>query len=156
MRILVFEQEKHKNLINWIKEKHTSTIYEALSTKQKEVSDFNKILSTELSKEEYIKSNQNILLLEKEEEVIGYLWYEIIKSNFTDSTISYILDIYIVESERHKGYSSLLIKDLKERMLNLGIHRIDLSVSSNNMAIKLYENEGFEKTMIRMSCILSK
>ena len=83
--------------------------------------------------------------------MIGYIWYEKIKSNFTNKQMSYILDSYVEESERGKGYGRILINKLKEKMKEEGIDRIDLSVSKSNKARQLYEKEGFETTMMRMS-----
>jgi ribosomal protein S18 acetylase RimI-like enzyme len=124
-----------------------------LLPEQKKVQLLSLIEKREYSRKQYFKPNQTVLIASINNESIGFIWYEIIRSNFTNDDFGYILDIYVEEKYRKKGIGKDLIDSMKNEIIKLGIKRIDLSVSNNNKAIKLYEEIGFVKTMQKM-CLL--
>lgn len=66
----------------------------------------------------------------------------------------YIIAVYVVKKARGKGVSKLLLKSLLEELIDAGVRKVKLSVSSEQIAaVKLYENFGF-KTIGKENVIL--
>ena len=77
------------------------------------------------------------------DELVGYLAYEI-KEKATK--FIWIDEFVITESERGKGYGTLLLNEIKRIQDEENIPRIELNVFSfNENAIKLYKKLGYEE-----------
>ena len=139
--------------IAWIQKKHAKSIYDSLLPEQKKIQNLSILEEREINRKQYFKPNQTVLIASINNSTIGFIWYEIVRSNFTNDDFGYILDIYVEESHRKNGIGNDLIANMKKEIVILGINRIDLNVSNNNKAIKLYEKIGFVKTMQKM-CLL--
>ena len=82
----------------------------------------------------------------EEERLVGYLAYQI-KQKVTK--FLWIDEFVITESERGKGYGSLLMEQIKKIAKKEQVKRIELNVFSfNENAIKLYKKLGYKEQRI--------
>ena len=84
-----------------------------------------------------------IFILEKEEEEIGYLIVSYGWSLEYFGKDSIIDELYIIKSERGKGYGEEALKLLEEELVKQGINTIHLEVNDNNKAVNLYKRIGY-------------
>jgi ribosomal protein S18 acetylase RimI-like enzyme len=73
------------------------------------------------------------------------------KDQFSNKTIGFIYELFVLDEYRGKGISKQLINTAVEQFKQEGYSEIRLSVFEGNKAIKLYENLGFETRTISMS-----
>ncbi len=87
-----------------------------------------------------------------DEEIIGYIFMNLGIHPFeTIYKCANILDIFITEKHRGKGYGTLLMTDGMKYLKSIGYEMVALNVLAvNSGAIKLYEREGFEKVFHTM------
>lgn len=89
-----------------------------------------------------------LLLIEDNEEVVGYLYgfiYHI--PGIYKAPIAIIDALFVEEAHRRKGYASMLISEFKKFAGENGVCRIELKVMSDNMpALSLYEKLSFSET----------
>ncbi|MFB1049436.1 GNAT family N-acetyltransferase [Paraliobacillus sp. JSM ZJ581] len=98
-----------------------------------------------INKEEFI-----FLLLEDDNLPLGYAWIEF--KNYPDNTFKkayksvYVHQISISESEKNKGYGTVLINEITEIAKENGINKIELDYWFNNeIAKNFYKRNGFIK-----------
>lgn len=85
----------------------------------------------------------NYLVMKDNNELVGYI-------ASTIDEYSEILNFFIVEKYRGKGYAKLLLKEVINAAKEINSKSISLEVKETNIqAIKLYEKFGFEKNRIR-------
>ena len=89
-----------------------------------------------------------LLLIEDNEEVVGYLYgfiYHI--PGIYKAPIAIIDALFIEESHRRKGYASALISEFRKFAGENGVRQIELKVISDNKpALSLYEKLSFSET----------
>lgn len=95
---------------------------------------------------EQIENGLKIIGYFDDNELVGYLGYEI-KEKATK--FIWIDEFVITESERGKGYGTLLMEELNNIQEKENIQRIELNVFSfNENAIKLYKKLGYKEQRI--------
>ncbi len=112
----------------------------------KKFNDFNIDSLSKEKVEEQILNNKFLkyLFINVEDTVIGYLSYQELYDKFE------IINLYIKEEYRNKGYASELIKKLIETAEKNNGTNITLEVNVNNKyAIILYKKFGFIEVAIR-------
>ena len=99
----------------------------------------------EMLKDNYLlKNNDNILEVSNENELIGYIIFHI-SEDFTD-----IYKIYIRESDKRKGYATMLLNKVIDFSKRYNSKKIMIEVrSQNSSAINFYLKNDFEKISIR-------
>lgn len=91
-------------------------------------------------------NNSNLLVLEKKENVIGYIVYQIKEKH--DKMI-WVDQLIIDENNRRLGYGKLLLEKIKEIAKEKNCKRIELSCwAFNQNAIDMYEHIGYKKQKI--------
>ena len=96
-----------------------------------------------IKKNEYLQSINSSQLSNKK--TLGYLWYSI-----SDDYV-FILDFYIHNEFRSKGYGSQTLEKLQKVALKNNKHQIRLRVAHHNTrALKLYQELGFTATGTNM------
>ena len=88
------------------------------------------------------------LLIEDENEAVGYAWIEYRKYRENAFKLSYqsvyVHQISISSDVRGKGYGTSLMKEIERRALARDIHKIELDYwTKNSMAKSFYEKLGF-------------
>ena len=110
---------------------------------------FKKISKEELKKhilEQIEKDNLQILLLIEDNNLIGYLSYEI-KQKVTKSL--WIDEFIIKEEYRHNGYGTKLMEKVKEISKEEKVDRIEFNCwSFNENALKFYRKLGYNEQRI--------
>ncbi|MHC9538342.1 MAG: N-acetyltransferase family protein [Vulcanimicrobiota bacterium] len=93
-----------------------------------------------------------IKVAELDEEIIGYIFMNLgVHPLETIYRCANILDIYISEKHRGKGYGTQLIHDSMKYLKDIGYDMVALNVLAvNTGAVRLYEREGFEKVFYTM------
>lgn len=82
---------------------------------------------------------------------VGILWFDINK----EINRAYLYHIFIIEAYRQRGYATKAIEELQERVKELGMNSIGLSVFGNNKnAQRLYEKMGYTSSSITMYKLL--
>lgn len=90
---------------------------------------------------EQIKNGLKIIGYFNDNELVGYLGYEI-KEKATK--FIWIDELVITEKERGKGYGTLLMNEIKNIQEKENIQRIELNVFAfNESAVKLYKKLGY-------------
>jgi GNAT superfamily N-acetyltransferase len=94
-----------------------------------------------------IKSDSDVLLiLELDNNVIGFCAYAIMNNLWQEGYISYIYAMVIDEKYRGKGYGSNLLQEAINKSREHGIKRVELdSGFPREKAHRFYEKLGFEK-----------
>ena len=102
-------------------------------------SEFEKIIDVE---------KFEFLLIEDEDEAVGYAWIEY--RNYRENAFKlsyqsvYVHQISISSDVRGKGYGTVLMKEIERRALARDIHKIELDYwTKNSMAKSFYEKLGF-------------
>lgn len=81
----------------------------------------------------------NLLVLEKEAGIVGYIDFFI---TFDSASIARIA---VTQSERRKGYAKALLKDMERICRDNKVEFLTLEVrTSNEAARKMYEDNGYE------------
>jgi RimJ/RimL family protein N-acetyltransferase len=89
------------------------------------------------------KSNSEILVSVEDNKLVGYL-FAIGGNAIKNKHCAYIV-IGISAENRGRGIGTRLFEGLEKWALNSGIHRLELTVITENIAgIKLYEKAGFK------------
>lgn len=88
------------------------------------------------------------LLMEVNNEAIGYAWIEYRKYRENAFKLSYnsvyIHQISISSDIRGKGYGTALMKEIEQRAIARNIHKVELDYWSKNvLAQSFYEKQGF-------------
>ena len=96
----------------------------------------------------------NILVALKDDEIVGYLAYEIKEKDYAKMHI----DQLAVRSEfRGQGFGGLLIEAAKEKAIECNCRRIELDCwIFNESALNFYTNLGFENQRIMYEMKLKK
>lgn len=96
-----------------------------------------------------------LLCLELDNKIIGFCAYAIVNNLWQEGYISYIYAMVVDETQRGKGFGSLLINEAIERSRRQGMKRIELdSGFPREKAHRFYEKLGFEKRAYLFSYIL--
>ncbi|WII36557.1 GNAT family N-acetyltransferase [Paenibacillus thiaminolyticus] len=74
---------------------------------------------------------------------------------FTDETIGFIYELYVIQEFRGKGISKRLMKSAMEHLQAEGYREVRLGVFAGNHAIELYKQMGFTERNTTMSLMLS-
>lgn len=100
---------------------------------------------SEILKDNYIlKNNTNIITINNDNELIGYIIFSIL-DDFTD-----IYKIFIRENDRYNGYATMLLDKVYSLAKKLNSKRIMIEVrSNNNVAINFYKRNEFSQISIR-------
>lgn len=91
-----------------------------------------------------------VALLDRE--IIGYIFMNLgVHPLETIYRCANILDLYVSEKYRGKGYGTKLLHDAMKYLKDIGYEMVALNVLTvNTGAVKLYEREGFEKVFHTM------
>ena len=102
-------------------------------------------LLNEMFKDNYLlKNNDNIFEISDDEDLIGYIIFHI-SEDFTD-----IYKIFIRESDKRKGYATMLLDKVVEISNRYNSKKIMVEVRSNNKtAISFYKKNKFDEISIR-------
>ncbi|QAS51318.1 GNAT family N-acetyltransferase [Halobacillus litoralis] len=84
-------------------------------------------------------------------ELMGWVLLGSSKDQFTNETIGFIYELFVLEVFRGKGISEKLMRSGVDHLKNEGYSEVRLSVFSGNKAIELYEKMGFKKRTLTMS-----
>ncbi|WAH37577.1 GNAT family N-acetyltransferase [Alicyclobacillus dauci] len=92
--------------------------------------------------------NSVFLLLEDDNEALGYAWIEV--RTYPDNAFRkeyrsvYVHQISIVENQKRRGHGSYLMEHIYDIAKREGIHRVELDYWARNEAAKaFYEKHGF-------------
>lgn len=91
------------------------------------------------------------LVAEENNKLIGWILVGTSRDQFSDRTIGFIYELYVLKEFRGNGVSKLLLNDAIDRLKKAGYSEIRLSVFAENPAIHLYRQFGFSERTIRMS-----
>lgn len=92
----------------------------------------------------YLDTYSSCLVLEENGNIIGFISYSIIYDR------AEIIDVIIDEKYRDKGYGKKLVSEVITIAFSNNCNNITLEVSIlNKVAIRLYENMGFEIVGVR-------
>lgn len=95
-----------------------------------------------------IKNPNNILLVYKDNDVIGYIYLRPINDNIKN----YLIDgLYVEENYRNKGIGKKLITEAIKYLKNINAEYIDINVMyDNDIARKLYKYFEFNEFKLTM------
>lgn len=104
-------------------------------------------------------SNQDILIVEDENKIVGFAHVMIIKqkkiSCLKPETVLYIQDLDVQADMRSRGIGSMLMVASKKYGKEHGADFVRIQVFPNNeRGIKYYEKNGFSEMMKTMECHL--
>lgn len=101
---------------------------------------YSKDTISEMMKDNYIpKNNDNIMIIENDGDLIGYIIYHI-QNDFTD-----IYKIFVRESDRKNGCGKMLVNEVYNLSKRFNSKKIMIEVrSKNNNAISFYNSCGFK------------
>jgi ribosomal protein S18 acetylase RimI-like enzyme len=91
------------------------------------------------------------LISTENNKLMGWILIGGSKDQFSNKTIGFIYELFVLDEYRGQGISKQLINTAVEQFKQEGYSEIRLSVFEGNKAIKLYENLGFETRTISMS-----
>ena len=112
---------------------------------------FNDPWNAEMLFSELIMPHATFLLLFIDGNIGGYLSYLHILDEL------HIMNVAVLESYRHKGYGSIMLKRIIDDAKRLAARAITLEVRESNIAaIKLYESHGFTCSGIRPRYYMDK
>jgi len=95
-------------------------------------------------------SNENLLVLEKDGEVEGFIWMSLL-STLVDPCVGYVKNIYVAPQLRGKGHGRRLLAAADEWFRSNGATKATLDASvGNQRAVSLYQHAGYEITRYRM------
>lgn len=101
--------------------------------------------------EPLLKKDCYYLISTENNKLMGWILIGGSKDQFSNKTIGFIYELFVLDEYRGKGISKQLINTAVEQFKQEGFSEIRLSVFEGNKAIKLYENLGFETRTISMS-----
>jgi ribosomal protein S18 acetylase RimI-like enzyme len=101
--------------------------------------------------EPLLKKDCYYLISTENNKLMGWILIGGSKDQFSNKTIGFIYELFVLDEYRGKGISKQLINTAVEQFKQEGYSEIRLSVFEGNKAIKLYENLGFETRTISMS-----
>jgi ribosomal protein S18 acetylase RimI-like enzyme len=101
--------------------------------------------------EPLLKKDCYYLISTENNKLMGWILIGGSKDQFSNKTIGFIYELFVLDGYRGKGISKQLINTAVEQLKQEGYSEIRLSVFEGNKAIKLYENLGFETRTISMS-----
>jgi ribosomal protein S18 acetylase RimI-like enzyme len=101
--------------------------------------------------EPLLKKDCYYLISTENNKLMGWILIGVSKDQFSNKTIGFIYELFVLDEYRGKGISKQLINTAVEQLKQEGYSEIRLSVFEGNKAIKLYENLGFETRTISMS-----
>lgn len=97
---------------------------------------------------EAINTKENILIAIENDEVIGFVTFEIGQANYPDTnikTFGEILELYVLDKFRSKGVGRSLLDEAQKELASKGIEWIKLQCSTyNTNALEFYARLGFE------------
>jgi ribosomal protein S18 acetylase RimI-like enzyme len=101
--------------------------------------------------EPLLKKDCYYLISTENNKLMGWILIGGSKDQFSNKTIGFIYELFVLDEYRGKGISKQLINTAVEQLKQEGYSEIRLNVFEGNKAIKLYENLGFETRTISMS-----
>jgi ribosomal protein S18 acetylase RimI-like enzyme len=101
--------------------------------------------------EPLLKKDCYYLISTENNKLMGWILIGGSKDQFSNKTIGFIYELFVLGEYRGKGISKQLINSAVEQLKQEGYSEIRLNVFEGNKAIKLYENLGFETRTISMS-----
>ena len=108
------------------------------------ISDFDDFWTPEVLKNEIIGENKKYIVAKNEKEIVGFCGIMI---NLPDVEI---MNIVVKKNSRQKGIGTILLNKVIEISQKLNCEKIFLEVNEKNiLALKLYENAGFQQVGIR-------
>ncbi|MGL4850756.1 MAG: GNAT family N-acetyltransferase [Clostridium sp.] len=123
----------------------TKTILELI----KEIAIYEKMLDQVVATEEsikesiFLKKEAEVLLVEVNEKVIGYVLYFFNYSTFIGRGGFYLEDIYIKEEYRKRGYGREIFKVIGKIAYEKGCHRMEWTcLNWNKPSIEFYKSLG--------------
>ncbi|MEM5017924.1 GNAT family N-acetyltransferase [Metabacillus indicus] len=100
--------------------------------------------------ESLLKKDCYYLISTENSNLMGWILIGGSKDQFSNKTIGFIYELFVLDEYRGKGISKQLINTAVEQLKQEGYLEIRLNVFEGNKAIKLYENLGFETRTISM------
>ena len=95
------------------------------------------------------KNPEWVQVLEKDGEIIGYIWFSL--KNEGEDMYGLINHLFIDEAHRRKGFAKRLIEYAEKYLASIGVKQMKLHVTlTNTPALKLYEKLNYKKTRILM------
>jgi ribosomal protein S18 acetylase RimI-like enzyme len=104
--------------------------------------------------EPLLKKDCYYLISTENNKLVGWILIGGSKDQFSNKTMGFIYELFVLDEYRGKGISKQLINTAVEQLKQEGYSEIRLSVFEGNKAIKLYENLGFETRTISMSMLI--
>ncbi|WP_430786984.1 GNAT family N-acetyltransferase [Virgibacillus flavescens] len=98
-----------------------------------------------------LKKDCYYLISTDSNKLMGWILIGGSKDQFSNKTIGFIYELFVLEEYRGKGISKQLINTAVEQLKQEGYSEIRLSVFNGNKAIKLYESMGFKTRTVSMS-----
>lgn len=90
----------------------------------------------------------------EQDTLMGWILIGSAKDQFTDETIGFIYELYVIQEFRGKGISKHLMRSAMEHLQSEGYREIRLGVFAGNHAIELYKQMGFTERNTTMSLML--
>jgi ribosomal protein S18 acetylase RimI-like enzyme len=100
--------------------------------------------------EPLLKKDCYYLISTENNKLMGWILIGVSKDQFSNKTIGFIYELFVLDEYRGKGISKQLINTAVEQLKQEGYSEVRLSVFEGNKAVKLYENLGFETRTISM------
>jgi diamine N-acetyltransferase len=115
--------------------------YSSLLPKEQIAFMLKAIYSAEALQKVMEEGSQTFLLLYDQGIPQGFASYGIRPEN---QKVSKLYKLYVLPQNQGKGYGRLLIDEVKNRLITLNIHTLDLNVKKDNPALSFYEKLGFK------------
>ena len=155
MNDLQFEYPAHTDW-PWITEKHIETAWQSLGLALKQMITMEDVRQGLYNQNHKLRlehgdTNQVFIARHQNGQQAGYVWVAQVGSTFTGKNQAFIINLYVVPEFRGQGIGSVLMRKAEEWALLQNLDRIGLSVAVHNqVAVELYEKEGFTAEMMRM------
>ncbi|MGG1220723.1 GNAT family N-acetyltransferase [Priestia endophytica] len=91
------------------------------------------------------------LSLKEDDNLRGWVLIGSSKDYFSQESIGFIYELYVLPAYRGKGLSRILMKAAIDKLFNKGHGEIRLNVKANNFAKELYKEFGFIDRQISIS-----
>ncbi|OZM57002.1 GNAT family N-acetyltransferase [Lottiidibacillus patelloidae] len=98
-----------------------------------------------------LKKGSYYLISTENNELTGWILIGGSKDQFSNKTIGFIYELYVLEEFRGNGIAKQLIKTGVNQLNQLGYSEVRLSVFAGNEAIKIYQSLGFKNRTVTMS-----
>lgn len=127
-------------VIQWITEKTWWPVYSSIIPAEQIQYMLDTIYATETLRKVMEDGSQQFILLHDEQTARGFAAYGLRPE---DAQVVKLHKLYVLPEQHGKGYGRILLDEIKKRMLQRGLHILDLNVNRYNPAYHFYLKIGF-------------